>query len=418
MEGSRHSTLLVLRERSVVLFVTSRFFSGSAMTLLRATFAWQIFEITGSALHLGLMGLVQFVPTLALSLVGGAVADSFDRRRVAMLAQVAALAGSATLGFASAEGPASLLLLYGVILTTSAAAAFEGPARAALLPTLVSRDLFPSAVTLHSSLQQLGWVMGPVAMGFVIDAAGIATAYALHVGLVLLSLVALAGVRPPAAEGRREVSVAAVREGVAFVRRRPIVLGAMALDMFAVIFASATALLPVYANEILGVGPRGYGLLSSALELGTFLMALLLLVLRPIRRPGRALLLAVGVYGLATVLFGLSRSFPLSLAAFALAGMADQVSMVTRATLIQLSTPDALRGRVSAVNLVFIGASNQLGAVESGFVAWLTNAPFAVVSGGLACLAVLVAISPATARHLPPREQNFRSSFQDLSIPI
>jgi MFS family permease len=390
-----HGTLEALRQRPLVLFVASRFFAGAAMTLLRATFAWQIYAITGSAFHLGLMGLAQFVPTLVLSLVGGAVADSFDRRRVVVLSQAATLLGSALLfAESSGSGPSGdepgLAVLYAVVVATAAAASFEGPARDAWLPTLVPRELFPSAVTLKSSVQQLGWVTGPVLMGFAIDAAGVRSAYAIHVGLVVVSLLLIGRVRAATGGERRlDVSLQAIAEGIRFVRSRQAVLGAMTLDMFAVIFAGATALLPIYAEEILHVGPRGYGLLSSSLELGTFLMAAILLVLPPIARPGRALLLAVAAFGLATIVFGLSRSFPVSVAAFVVAGMADQVSMVTRATLIQLSTPDALRGRVSSVNLVFIGASNQLGAVESGFVAWLFGATFSVVSGGIACLAVL-----------------------------
>jgi hypothetical protein len=191
------------------------------------------------------------------------------------------------------------------------------------------------------------------------------------------------------------MSLRAVRDGLSFVRHRPIVLGCMTLDMFAVIFGGAAALLPIYAHEILHVGARGYGLLTSSLELGALLTSLVLSALPPIRRGGRALLAAVGVYGLATVVFGVSRWFPLSVGSYMLVGVADQVSVVMRSTAIQLSTPDELRGRVSAVNMMFIGASNQLGAAESGFVAALTSAPFAVVSGGLGCLVVLAVVALA-----------------------
>ena len=173
------------------------------------------------------------------------------------------------------------------------------------------------------------------------------------------------------------------------MRNRATILSAMVLDMFAVLFAGATALLPIYANDILGVGARGYGLLSAALETGTLLMAVILLVLPPILRPGRALLFAVLAFGLATILFGLSRSFPLSFTAFLIAGMADQISMVSRSTIIQLSTPDELRGRVSSVNMIFINASNQLGVAESGMLAALTTPTFAVVAGGIICIAVM-----------------------------
>jgi len=194
----------------------------------------------------------------------------------------------------------------------------------------------------------------------------------------------------------------AIREGLAFVSRQPVVLGCMSLDMFAVIFGGAVALLPIYANEILEVGARGYGVLSASLEIGALFMSLLLVWLPPIRRAGRALLVAVTLYGVATIVFGFSRWFPLSVAAYLLAGMADQVSVVLRGTAIQLTTPDALRGRVSALNMIFIGASNQLGAAESGFVAALTSATFAVVSGGIGCLVVVAIVAwrlPALRRY-------------------
>jgi hypothetical protein len=210
-------------------------------------------------------------------------------------------------------------------------------------------------------------------------------------------------VRPRPQEGvRHAVSLRAIREGVAYVRGHPVLLGCMALDMFAVIFAGATALLPVYAEEILKVGPRGFGILSASLEAGALLMSVALMLRRPVRSQGRALLLAVAVYGLATIGFGLSRSFWLSVGLYMLAGMADQVSVVMRSTIVQLTTPDALRGRVSSINMIFIGASNQLGAMESGFVAALTTATFAVVSGGVACLAVAGVIAtrvPALRRY-------------------
>ena len=386
--------LVVLRDPNLVAFVASRFLGGVAMTLLRATFAWQIYALTGSAFYLGLIGLIQFIPTLALSLVAGAVADGFDRRRIMMASLTTALCGSALLYWLTLHEQVSLPILYGVVVLTSAAMAFEGPARASLLPTLVPRELFPSAVVVNSASQNISWMTGPVLMGFVIAQAGVAAAYAVHVGIVIGSLVLLSIVRTRhvRSEGR-VVSLQAIREGLTFVRSRQAIVGAMTLDMFAVIFGGATALLPVYATEILQVGPAGYGLLSSALELGTVLMSLILLALPPITRPGRALFCAVAVFGLATVVFGLSRWFPLSLAAFVVAGMADQISMVTRQMIIQLATPDALRGRVSSVNLLFIGASNQLGAAESGFVAAFTSATFAVVSGGLGCLVVLAVVA-------------------------
>jgi hypothetical protein len=215
--------------------------------------------------------------------------------------------------------------------------------------------------------------------------------------LFAVSMLVLLRVRSPAIEGGgRSVSLRSIREGIGFVWHHSAILGSMTLDMFAVVFASVTALLPVFATEILEVGPRGYGLLSASIQIGTVVMAILLLAGRPIRRPGRALLSAVFFFGVATIGFGLTQSFPLAVVALIFTGMADQVSMVARSIILQLSTPDALRGRVNSVNMIFIGASNELGAAESGFLAALTSATFSVVFGGLACLGVLGAVTLAS----------------------
>jgi MFS family permease len=383
-----------LREPGFRWLLVSRMASGTAMTGLRAAIAWHVFDLSGSAFQLGLLGVVQFLPALGLSLVGGAVADAHDRRRVAQLAQVLELLGAGALAVASSVGTASVPLLFGVVFVSSVAAAFENPARASLLPLLVPRDRFANAVTIHSTAQALAFMTGPVVAGSAIAAAGPGAAYAVSAGLLACAIATLVPLRlrPPDGE-RRQVSLRAIGEGLAFVRRQPVLLGCMALDMFAVIFGGATALLPIYADEILDVGPRGYGILSASLEAGALATSVVLVLRPPLALQGRALLRAVALFGVATIAFGLSRSFPLSVAIYAVVGMADQVSVVMRSTIIQLATPDELRGRVSSINMIFIGASNQLGAMESGFVAALTNATFAVVSGGVACLAVVAAVA-------------------------
>ncbi len=395
--------LAALREPDFRWFLASRFCSATAMTGLRAAIGWHLFALTGSPFQLGLLGAVQFVPALALSLVGGAFADAHDRRRIAQVTQLVALAGAALLAAASAGGLASAPLLFGVVFLIALAAAFENPARAALLPLVVSRGRFAAAVPIYSTAQAFAFMSGPGLAGVTIGAAGVEAAYA---GVAALSLAAIAGLsrlQPRAQDGeRRTVSLRAIREGVAYVRSQPVLLGCMTLDMFAVIFAGASALLPVYAEEILRVGPPGFGILSASLEAGALLMSVALMLRPPIRSQGRALLVAVAVFGLATIGFGLSRSFWLSVGLYMLAGMADQVSVVMRSTIVQLTTPDALRGRVSSINMIFIGASNQLGAMESGFVAALTTATFAVVSGGVACLAVAGVVAtrvPALRRY-------------------
>lgn len=359
------------------------------MMLLRSSLQWQIFEQTGSAFYLGLIGAVQFAPVLLLSPIAGAIADVHDRKRIVLIAFAGEVLCGLGLWLASADGQTPLLAMYGAIGFLAICGAFEAPAASALLPTLVPPDRFQSAVTVQSAIRGLGWVSGPVLTGFLVASFGIEACY---VAQVVGSTLAVASFLPVAvplqsATGRT-VSFAAITEGLRFVRARPVVWSSMTLDMFAVLFASVTVLLPVFAKDILAVGPEGYGILAGSLQAGQYLMALWLLVRPPILQPGRALLLAVTTFGLATLVFGLSRDFYLSIGALALAGMADQISMITRHTLIQLSTPDELRGRVSSVNMVFIGASNQLGDVESGFLAALTSATFTVLFGGAACLVV------------------------------
>jgi MFS family permease len=389
-----------MRSRNLIAYLVARFCAGTATTLLRAGVLWHVFALSHSPFQLGLIGLVQFVPALGLMLLGGALADTHDRRRIMMASQWTWLAAAIVLCGAMRTGSMSLPLLYATVLVVAVGVSFDSPARVALLPTLVPRPVLPRAVTIASTNQAFAFATGPALAGMLIAAAGVTSVYVAYAVLVAGSLAAMAFLRPGRQEpSGRAPSLAAIREGLRFVRSRQVILGCMALDMLAVIFGGASALLPVYASDILHVGPRGYGLLSSAAELGAIATSLVLSFTPPIRRAGRALLVTVALFGVATIVFGLSRSFPLSIAAYVLVGVADQVSVVLRATAIQLSTPDALRGRVSALNLLFIGASNQLGAAESGFVAALTSAPFAVVSGGVGCLLV-VAVVAATMPQL------------------
>jgi MFS family permease len=390
----RHDPFAALRQPNFLAYAWSRLCASTAMTLLNAVIAWQVYQISGSALQLGLLGLARFGPSLGLSLIGGAFADSYDRKRIIMVAQAVPMACSATLFTATMNGWVTLPLIFGLVVLIAVAAAFENPARQSILPLVVRRETFPNAIVVSSTVQSFGFVSGPALGGMIIGFWGTDSAYATHMGLMASSLAGLLILRPRAPDGvRRAVSFGAIKEGVQFVYKRQVLLGAMTLDMFAVIFGGATALLPIYATDILEVGPRGYGILSASLEAGALLAALSMVFLPPIRQAGRALLISVAMFGVGTIVFGLSRSFPLSVATYMFIGMADQVSVVMRQTTIQLSTPDELRGRVSSVNMLFIGTSNQLGAMESGFVAALTNATFAVVSGGAGCLAVVGAVA-------------------------
>ena len=392
-ESALSPTRQVVAIAAVRRFLAAQFFSALSRSLLQATIAWHLWKLTESVFMLGVIGFVEFLPVIPVSLFAGAFADAHDRKRVVLTTRSLSLSGALVLALAT--GATSTDVETGIVLATAFALAFsssfENPASSSILPNLVPRELFASATVVNANVRNVARMSGPVSMGALTAAFGIAPAYQVTVACLATSILLLAGVAVPrlAAHVRPRVSWIAVREGLVFVAEQKAILGSMTLDMFAVIFAGATAMLPVYADEILGVGEFGYGVLSAAMQAGTMVMAAIMLWLPPFRRPGRALLWAVLAFGLSTILFGLSRSFPLSVGAFVLAGMADQVSMVTRSVILQLSTPDALRGRVNSVGMIFIGASNELGAAESGFLAAVTNATFSVVGGGFACLGAL-----------------------------
>ena len=381
----------VLRVPAFRLYSISRVTAGIGQSMLQAIIAWQVYALSGSALDLGLVGLVRFVPALSLSLISGVVVDTYDRRRILLMAQAVPVVTSLVMLAAIATGHATLLLVYGLVFIAGVTSAFEGPSRQSLLPALVPRNLFSRAMTLNSTLQSLSALSGPAVAGALIAWQGIGLSYAAHCCLVLVSMLALLPVRVATTNkvGRTGMRLEAVREGLAYLRNRPVVLGAMTLDMFAVLFGGAKALLPIYAVDILHADAAGYGLLTASLDAGALLAAGLMVALPTPTYLGRALLASVAAFGLATIAFGLSRWLPLSILTYAAVGAADQVSVVMRLNTIQLSIPDELRGRVTAVNFVFINASNQIGGLESGVVASLTSAMFAVVSGGIACLGVV-----------------------------
>jgi MFS family permease len=362
---------------------------GSAMGYQMQSVAvgWQIYALTHRPLSLGLVGLAQFLPMLLLIFVAGHVADRFDRRRVAALCQLVEMLGAACLAAGAIRHALTPALIYAVVALLGAARAFEGPCMQALLPSLVPRSLFPRAAALFSSVFQTVTILGPSVGGLLY---GIGAPVPFAVCACLFGAAAIGAsliprrVPPP----REKASLAAVFDGLAFIRARPDILGAISLDLFAVLLGGATALLPVYASDILHAGPFTLGLLRAAPAVGALAVSLLL-ARRPIgRRAGLLMFASVAVFGVATIVFGLSRSLPLSIAALAVLGGADVVSVVVRSSLVQLQTPDEMRGRVSAVNMLFIGTSNQLGEFESGTLAALIGPVPAVVLGGVGTLAV------------------------------
>ena len=405
-------TVAVLRLPSFQSYAVSRGCGATASILFQTAILWQVYELTGSPIELGIIGLIRFVPTIALNLVGGATADTYDRRRVLMVAQGGALLAALVMLGALVSNTITLGLLYGVALVTSAVNSFDTPARQGLLQVVVPRRLFRSAIIVNQTLQATASVTGPAVAGVLIAWRGADAAYAVYAALLATSMVSLLTMRFDTAEhaARRGVTLSAMLEGLAYLWHRPVLLGIMALDLFAVIFGGARALLPIYAVDILHAGATGYGILSAASEVGSLACAVALLVLPKPAQTGRTMLMTVSAYGVTTILFGLSTWLPLAVVFYAATGVADQVSVVMRSTAIQLNTPDELRGRVTSVHSTFTNSSGHLGAVESGLVAGATNAVFSVVSGGVAVLVVVAVVA-----WLVPELRTFRAQAATLT---
>lgn len=329
-----------------------------------------MFEISGDPFDFGLVALSQFLPFLLLILPAGHIADQFDRRRVQLLTYVALAACAAGLLAITLAGVAEIGPILALMVVFGIARAFNMPTGQALLPNLAPPGTFPRAVAVNSSLGQVATIAGP-ALGGALVLFGVEVAYGLSAALLLGGVALVIGLRAGGREGvpREPMSLETLLSGLSFVRSRPVVLGSISLDLVAVLFGGAEVLLPIYAGEILDVGPVGLGIMRAAPALGAALLALLLTA-RPIRGGvGRWLFGGVVVFGASTIVFGLSTAFVVSLAALVVMGAADMVSMYIRHLLVQLETPDAIRGRVSAINAVFIGASNEVGAFESGVTA-------------------------------------------------
>jgi MFS family permease len=370
-------------------YLAGRFLAGMGSQVQAVAVGWQVFSLTGNPLDLGLVALSQFLPFIVLILPAGHVADRYDRRRVQFLTYaLMGIAALALLAF-TASDVSDTRPIFAVMAISGIARAFNQPTSQALLPNLAGPGGFPRALALNSSLGQAATIGGP-ALGGVLVLGGVEIAYGLALLLIVVAVMLVAGLRTG---GRTDAALepaswTTLLSGISFVRSRPIVLGSIALDLFAVLFGGAEALLPIYAGEILGVGPAGLGVMRAAPAVGAGLLALVL-TLRPLRRQvGRWMIAGVALFGAATLVFGASTNFVLSLAALVVMGGADMVSVYVRHMLVQLETPDEIRGRVSAVNAVFIGASNELGEFESGITAaWWGVVP-AVLAGGAATIAV------------------------------
>lgn len=372
-----------------------RYWIGNVLSVLglqmqSVTVIWEVYKRTENPFNVGLVGLVQVVPVLSLALLAGHVSDRSDRKRViigALMVAVAASLGLAVVSIYELPIPAMFVCLFFV----GVARAFLQPAKSSFLPQLVPLEIFSNAVTWGLGGFQLAAVAGPALGGWVLALTGRPyVVYFCQAAAATSFIVALLGVDRYRESGRHDsATLKSLGEGIAFVWSKKVILGAMALDMFAVLLGGATALLPIYAKEILHVGPAGYGWLASAPAIGALTMSLGLVHRPPMAKAGQTLLWAVAGFGVAIIVFGLSRSFPLSFVALFLTGAFDCVSVVVRHTLVQILTPDRMRGRVSAISGMFISASNELGEFESGTLARLTSPIFAVVSGGIGTLAVV-----------------------------
>ena len=386
--------LAAVRIPFVRAFAIGRAAAVAGGQILSTAVGWDLYERTGSTWALGLVGVYELLPVLVFLIPAGQAADRQPRRRVAALASVLLCAAALGLAFV-AHVRAPIPWIYGLLVVVGTARAFAAPSIGTILPQLLEPTQFANANSWLSATFQLASILGPAIAGILIAATGgaaVAFVAAAAGQVIFLACLTRVPARPPVAGGPLN-GLFEVFEGFAFVRRTPVFLAAITLDLFAVLLGGAVALLPVFARDILEVGPAGLGWLRAAPGIGSLSMALWSTRLRPWRRPGRALLTAVCGFGVATIGFGLSRSFALSLACLFLTGVFDSVSVVIRMTLEQMVTPDALRGRVSAINYVFIGFSNELGAFESGATAALLGPVASVAVGGLGTLAVALVVA-------------------------
>jgi MFS family permease len=404
VKSSNNSAFAALRHRDFRLLWLGQIVSVTGSQMQFVAINWHVYLLTKSPFALGLVGLFRGVPIIICSLAGGVVADAIDRKRLMIVTQTIMLTSAALLTAGTLKGFESVWPIYLLSAIASAATAFDTPARQALMPTLVPIEDFPNAVSLAVIVFNVATIAGPAIAGFLLAESGPAIIYginALSFLAVIAALVAMRASGQPDLQTERKdaLSLEALKEGLRFVWHTPIIVQTMTLDFVATFFASATLLLPIFAQERLHVGARGYGFLAAAPAIGSVLTALVMARLGTLRRQGRLVVASVAVFGVATAGFGVSTVYWISLLMLAITGAADTVSTVLRQTIRQLVTPNHLRGRMTSINMMFFMGGPQLGELEAGVVAALVGAPLSVVIGGLGSL-ISAAIAAVKSRSL------------------
>jgi len=385
----------VFKNKEFVSFISARLMFTVAILMQSVVVGWQMYELTKDPFALGLAGLVEAIPSIITALVSGAIVDSRDRKKVLTFAYVLMFSCSVSLFIVSSDFlpllvSQKVLFIYCIIFVTGISRGFYMPASQALLGQIVAKEMYPFAVSWNISVWQIGAISGPAIGGFVYGFFGVNVTYIIIISFVFLAVLFISFIKPkPKLVIKNSSILHKLTSGIKFVFDKKIILGSMTLDLFAVLFGGATALLPVFASEVLNAGPKGLGILRAAPSVGAVIMALYLTKHPPLKNTGRYLFFSVSAFGCAILLFAISKNFYLSVTALALSGMFDSISVVIRQTILQLYTPDDMKGRVAAVNSIFIGSSNEIGAFESGLAAKLIGLIPSVIFGGVMTLLVV-----------------------------
>lgn len=389
----------MLRHPEFRLYIFSRFFFILVLNMQATLISWKVYEITKDPFSIGLIGLIEFVPAVIMAFFAGHIIDLSDKRKMMLAAMAANVVLTVTLtgitsnfSLQTFTSTSILFVIYSVVFFTGILRAFSGPTSFAMVSQLIPKDELPNAITWHSGSWQIGAVSGPALAGILYGAIGVTPTFSIMIGLFIAALIPISLMRPkpPVPQTGQESMLLRIREGFRFVWRTKEVLGTMSLDLFAVFFGGATALLPYFADVVLKTGPQGLGMLRSAPAVGS-LFVLAWVTFRPLQKQqGKLMMLCVAGFGAMIILFGLSQMFWLSMFALFMSGVLDGISVIVRSTILQLKTPDEMRGRVASLNSIFIMSSNELGAFESGFTSRLMGVIPAVVFGGTMTLAVVV----------------------------